>query len=129
MQSWLRELSAVLLRRHVYKTNPAEDDFKPLQVNLHHAWVHYRNAKETTISVKHLASTEKPVNVDSANPPNSQFSNYPVVLSSLFLKDTPVCPQESSDTAPTTYLLNGNSTSNPVLRRSKHMIYLPDRLN
>lgn len=51
------------------------------------------------------------MNVDSENPLNLHFSNYPLESTSVSLKGLPVL---SSDTAPVTDPVNGNLPSNPV---------------
>ena len=55
--TWMAELGAVLLKRHVRptKADPLVDEVELLQANPHYAFVRYPDCRETTVSTKHLA--------------------------------------------------------------------------
>ena len=70
MPSWLITPGPVLLKRHVHtsKDDPLVDEVVLLQANQQYAHIRYSDSRETTVSVRHLASLPEDIHIHDVLP-------------------------------------------------------------
>lgn len=128
--SWLCDAGPVLLKRHprMNKTDPLVDEVELLQAGPNYAYIRYPDGKETTVSVKHLAPREGPVDngyhVQTCKDVEEMMPQE-VVIDNTGAEVSDYVPEVTSTNS---RLTEGNSQS-PVLRRSGRTIRPPTRLD